>query len=158
MSEVNEVKRISSQLRRSFDGEAWHGPSVREVLANVTAGQAAARPIPNAHTIWELALHIAAWENVARRRIEGEIIPNVSNEEDWPAVTDTGEEAWQKAIEYLGQNHEALRDVVRKLDEAQLSEMAAGANYSVYFLLHGVVQHNIYHAGQIALLKKANGQ
>ena len=66
---MSEVKRINDQLRRAFDGEAWHGPSVLELLKDVSAVQAAAHPIEGAHSIWELALHIAAWENVARKRI-----------------------------------------------------------------------------------------
>ncbi|HYV05863.1 MAG TPA: DinB family protein, partial [Blastocatellia bacterium] len=66
---MSEIKRIRSQLRRAFEGEAWHGPSVMELLGDVTAEQAAAHPIAGAHSIWELALHIATWERYVRRRI-----------------------------------------------------------------------------------------
>jgi len=74
--------------------------------------------------------------------------------EDWPAVTDTSEAAWTKTLEELRSNHQALRAAIRELDEAKLDENVPGTTYSVYFLLHGVVQHDLYHAGQIALLKK----
>ena len=154
---MGEVRRINDQLRRAFDGQAWHGPAVMEVLANVTARQAAAHPISDAHSIWEIVVHIGVWESVARRRVEGEDIKSVPPEEDWPPVNDIGEEAWQKALEELRQGHEALRQAISKLDDAQLSELAMGAEYAIYLVLHGVIQHDLYPAGQIALLKKAMG-
>jgi uncharacterized damage-inducible protein DinB len=152
---MSEKKRLNDQLKRAFEGKAWHGPSVSEVLAGVTAQQAAADPIAGAHSIWELALHIQTWERVGRRRIQEFVPIDVSDEEDWPAVTDTSEAAWTKTLEELHSNHQALRAAIRELDEAKLDEIVPGTTYSVYFLLHGVIQHDLYHGGQIALLKKA---
>ena len=151
---MSEIKRINDQLKRAFEGKAWHGPSVSEVLAGVTAEQAAAHPIEGAHSIWELTLHIATWERVGRRRIEESIPIDVSDEEDWPAVEDTSADAWTNTLDELRRNHEALRAAIRQLDEARLEEIVPGTQYSVYFLLHGVIQHDLYHAGQIALVKK----
>ncbi len=68
---MSEASRIADQLRRAFDGDAWHGDSVLEILNGVTAAQAAARPITHAHSIWELVLHIAAWDGVVLRRLGG---------------------------------------------------------------------------------------
>ena len=152
---MSEIKRISSQLRRAFRGKAWHGPSVMEILENVTAEQAAAHPIPGAHSIWELVLHIRTWERVALRRIEEQAPFEVSDEEDWPAVKETTEHAWKNALNSLTLNHDALSEIISRLDESRLSDIVPGTEYSVYFLLHGVIQHDLYHAGQIALLKKA---
>jgi uncharacterized damage-inducible protein DinB len=152
---MSELKRINGQLKRAFEGKAWHGPSVLEVLAGVTARQAAAHPIAGAHSIWEITLHIATWERVGRRRIEEFIPIDVSDEEDWPAVTDTSDDAWSKALEELSSNHQALRAAIRALEEPRLEDIVPGTEYSVYFLLHGVIQHDLYHAGQIALLKRA---
>ena len=151
---MSELKRINDQLKRAFQGKAWHGPSVSELLEGVTAEQAAAHPIPGAHSIWELTLHIATWERVGRRRVQESDPIDVSDEEDWPAVHDTSDEAWKVTLEELRRNHEALRAAIRELDEARLDEIVPGTQYSVYFLLHGVIQHDLYHAGQIALLKK----
>jgi uncharacterized damage-inducible protein DinB len=153
---MSEIKRINDQLKRAFEGKAWHGPSVSEVLEGVTAEQAAAHPISGAHSIWELTLHIATWERVGRRRIEESIPIDVSDEEDWPAVGDTSDDAWSSTLEELKLNHEALRAAIRMLDEARLEEIVPGTQYSIYFLLHGVIQHDLYHAGQIGLLKKAS--
>jgi len=152
---MSELKRLNDQLKRAFQGKAWHGPSVSEVLAGVTAEQAAAHTIPGAHSIWELTLHIATWERVGRRRIQESTPIDVSDEEDWPPVDDTSDEAWTSTLEELRRNHEALRAAIRELDEARLDDIVPGTEYSVYFLLHGVIQHDLYHAGQIALLKKA---
>jgi uncharacterized damage-inducible protein DinB len=151
---MSEVKRIDDQLRRAFDGEAWHGPSVLELLKDVSAEQAATHPIDGVHSIWELALHIAAWENVARKRIVENVPFDPTDEENFPAVTDTSASAWQSAVEDVKRNHEALRTAIAALDDSELSAIVPGTPYSVYFMLHGVVQHDLYHAGQIALLKK----
>jgi len=152
---MSEKKRLNDQLKRAFEGTAWHGPSVSEVLAGVNAQQAAAHPIAGAHSIWELALHIQTWERVSKRRITEFVPIDVSDEEDWPAVNDTSEAAWARTLEELRSNHQALRAAIRELDEARLDEIVPGTTYSVYFLLQGVIQHDLYHAGQIALLKKA---
>ena len=152
---MSELKRINGQLKRAFEGKAWHGPSVSEVLEGVTAEQAAAHPIAGAHSIWELTLHIATWERVGRRRIEEFIPIDVSDEEDWPAIEDQSDFAWTTTLEELSRNHEALRAAIRTLDETRLDDIVPGTEYTIYFLLHGVIQHDLYHAGQIALLKKA---
>lgn len=156
---MREVVRIGSQLKRAFEGGAWHGSSLRELLADVSAGQAASRPLDGAHSIWEIVLHIAAWQGFVTRALEGEPMPsNPSEEENWPPVEDAGEAAWRDAAQSLGEGNKRLRDAVRKLVEEDLDKVVAGREYSVYFMLHGVLQHSLYHAGQIALLKKATGR
>jgi len=151
---MDEIKRIDDQLRRAFEGHAWHGPSLRELLADVTAEQATAKPIPGAHSIWEIALHIAAWHEGVHRRVEGERV-ELSPAEDWPPVASTSEAAWQDALAVLERTHTELRRTVSRLADASLQEMVVGKDHSVYVMLHGLIQHNLYHAGQIALLKKA---
>lgn len=151
---MSEIERIEDQLRRAYEGPAWHGPSVRELLEGVTAGQAAARPVNGAHSIWEIVLHISAWEEGARRRLDGDRA-ELTPQEDWPAVSDTSEAAWRKSLDELEAGHRNLRDRIRGLDEARLNEPILEGMSSVYVTLHGVIQHSLYHAGQIALLKKA---
>ena len=85
---MSEAARIADQLRRAFDGEAWHGDSLFEILEGVTAAQAAARPVKNAHTIWELVLHIAAWDGAVLRRLGGTAV-ELSDAENFPPVTDS---------------------------------------------------------------------
>lgn len=150
---MSEITRIQDQLRRAYRGPAWHGPSLREVLEGVGAEAAAARPLPEAHSIWEIVLHVAGWQDVVRRRLGGEKVRE-PDPGDWPAQG-SGEEAWREALEALDRSHAALLEAVGRVDPARLDELLfRGAEWSVYVSLHGVVQHNLYHAGQIALLKK----
>ena len=150
---ASEVERIRGELQRAFEGEAWHGPAVLELLRDVTAQQAAARPIADAHSIWELVLHIAAWENAGRRRLEGDRA-ELPDEENFPPVNDTSEAAWQRTIAELKIGHSKLCDAIAGLEESSLDEPILDGMRSVYITLHGVIQHDLYHAGQIALLKK----
>ena len=152
---MSEIQRIEDQLRRAFEGNAWHGPAVRELLAGVTAAQAAGRPLPNAHSIWEIALHIATWERVVRQRMQGETIVDLPPEQDWPPVRDASEAAWRRAIEELERANHDLRETIAQANEARLNETVAGKDHTVYVMLHGLIQHDLYHAGQIAILKKA---
>ena len=155
---MTEVERIVDQFRRAFDGDAWHGPAVLPILNGISAVQASAHPIPAAHSIWELVLHITAWERACKRRLEGDRA-QLSDQEDWPAVSETTEEAWLKAKEELIENHRKLLEVIGSLDQSRLDqpiiEDPSTPFSSVYVTLHGGVQHDLYHAGQIALLKKA---
>jgi uncharacterized damage-inducible protein DinB len=153
---MSETARIADQLRRAFSGDAWHGDSLFEILDGVTAAQAAARPIPHAHTIWELVLHIAAWDGAVRRRLGGEAVA-LSDEQNFPPVRDTSESAWRKTLEHVRRVHDELVQAVSESPDTRLAEQVPGkqgAHYNFYYMLHGVVQHELYHAGQIALLKK----
>ena len=159
-SDQIETLRIADQLRRAFEGEAWHGPALLEILRGVTAAGAAARPVPGSHRIWEIVRHIAVWDDVARRRMDGAVV-QPTPEEDWPAVTDTGDNAWQKTLDHLEQTHDALVRAVTALPDSRLLAKVPGKEpdfYTLYYMLHGIVQHELYHAGQIALLKKALDQ
>ncbi len=152
---MSEVRRIEDQLRRAFEGQAWHGDSLMELLNGVTADRAAAKPLKDVHSIWEIVSHIAFWEAVSRRRAEGDEAQVENLGDGWISPTDITDAAWQQTLENLRQTNEALCETIARLDDERLKESAAGQPYSIYFLLHGVIQHNLYHAGQIAVLKKA---
>src|SRR5215510_6234952 len=117
---MTETHRINSQLKRAQEGPAWHGPSLRELLAGVTAEQAAARPIPDAHSIWELVNHIIAWEQIARRRLEGEGEEPIPDEINFPPVTDASEAAWQATLQSLEASHRSYATASRKLTTLSL--------------------------------------
>ena len=151
---MGEIERIVDQLQRAFNGRAWHGPSVMALLSDVDADQAAARPLKERHTIWELVPHINAWRDKVRRVLGGEEMESLPEEEDWPPVDDASEEAWGEAVEELKRAHDELLEAVSGFCESRLDETVPGASYSFYNMLHGLVQHDLYHAGQIAILKK----
>jgi uncharacterized damage-inducible protein DinB len=150
---MNEVKRIQDQLKRAFESGAWHGPAVMEVLKGVTAEQAAARPIPNAHSIWEIALHIAAWAGAMKSRLEGKWMDEPA-EGDWPRVEDTSPAAWEKTLKLLKTRHAGLQQAISKLTDKKLDKPIAKGKSTFYSSLHGIIQHDLYHAGQMAVLKK----
>jgi uncharacterized damage-inducible protein DinB len=152
---MGEIQRIEEQARRAFEGGAWHGPAVLELLAGVTAAQAAARPLAAAHSIWEVTLHIATWKSIVARRVKGEVVKDVATEVDWPPVTAIGEAEWLETLNRLRTAHQDLRATLRSLDEAQLDERPYPEASPRHVQLHGAIQHDLYHAGQIALLKKA---
>ena len=153
---MSENVRLADQIRRAFEGEAWHGDSVLELLRDVNTRTAAAKPIPNAHSIWELLLHIAAWDGTVIRRAGGRTV-NLSDAENFPRVEDTSETAWKKTVESVKKTHDELVKTVAAFPAARLSEQVPGKSqsyYNFYYMFSGIVQHELYHAGQIALLKK----
>ncbi len=151
---MNKVEFLADQLQRAYSGEAWHGPSLQELLRGITFEQAAAKPIPNAHSVWELVIHIGVWMAAARRRMAGDPA-EITTEQDWPAVASASEAAWQQVLTALDREQNQLRDAIRALPEETLRKHVNGHPYSISFMLNGVIQHNLYHAGQIAVLKKA---
>lgn len=153
---MSECRRILDQMDRAFSGDAWHGPSLMQLLDGVTAEDASKHLVRGAHSIWELVHHIGAWNTIVRRRLEGEAV-EVTPERDWPPVWDVGETSWKRALDALVESRASLRKVAQGLRDDQLEAKLAGSDVSRYAVLHGVIQHDLYHAGQIALLKKALG-
>jgi uncharacterized damage-inducible protein DinB len=153
-NKMSETKRFFSELKSIYYANAWHGPALKEVLAGVTAAQAATKPITNGHSIWELILHIIGWNGVFLLALAGKSV-TAPEQGDFPAVNDTSEEAWQKLLGQLDQDYEKLLNAVSSLTEEQLNQKALGKDYNLRLMLRGTINHNIYHTGQIALLKKA---
>ena len=151
---MSEIQRIEEQMTRAFEASAWSGPAVLELLNGLGAEQAARRPVAAAHSIWELVLHMTTWKDVVARRLGGEPVKDVPPEIDFPRVTDTGAAAWSAATERLAATHERLRAALRTVRDDELDAPPPNGVTKRYVLLHGIVQHDLYHAGQIALLKK----
>src|ERR1700675_1728179 len=150
---MSEVARILDQLDRGFAGEAWHGPALQELLAGVSAEDASKHPVSGAHSVWELVNHIAAWNLIVRHRVAGESV-EVTPEMDWPPVWEISEVAWTRALDHLKESRDLLRGTIQQLRDEQFNQQVLGEKYSIYVMLHGLVQHDLYHAGQIAILKK----
>lgn len=163
------VARLLETLRRSFDGEAWHGPSLREALDGCSAASAAARPIPGAHSVWELTLHLAAWADEVAARTAG-TSPGLPAVGDWPPVPDVHDEpAWRAARETLTTARDRLLAAVAALDPARLDRPlpppasdspppaadALGTRDTLHGMILGLAEHNAYHGGQIVLLRRA---
>lgn len=151
-----ECIRIADQVQRAFQGGAWHGQSLKELLENVDAEQANRRPVAEAHSIWELVNHISVWVEASEAAVRGVPMPKiVGTVEDWPPTKDASGPAWAKATDRLFQSGEHLATTIRGFSDDRLGDTVPGRQYDFYHLFHGIVQHSLYHAGQIALLKKA---
>jgi uncharacterized damage-inducible protein DinB len=155
VAENSEAAGIADQLRRAFDGSAWHGPALLELLADLDAATAAARPIADVHCIWELLLHIAAWDDAGMVRLTGKKWQPTGLDNFPPVPVKPTEAAWRKAVAATKKTHDQLVKTVAALPESRLRDRVPGKRYDFYHMLHGIAQHELYHAGQIAILKKA---
>jgi uncharacterized damage-inducible protein DinB len=156
-----EVDRILDQLQRAFDGDAWYGPSLSDALDGVDARQAVRRPIAGGHNIAEIVRHATVWTREITRRLRTGIAQDLE-EADWTETTATNDDEWAAMLDALDDAHAELVAETKSLTDADLERMigdlrdrALGSGISRYVMLHGLVQHHVYHAGQISLLRKA---
>jgi uncharacterized damage-inducible protein DinB len=148
------VARIQELHRQAFSGGAWHGPALLQLVQDIHVDHAAAKPIAHAHSIWEIVLHVTAWQDAVLKRLNGEAA-SLNGDQNWPPVNDNSEGAWEEAVQSLKKSHKKLAQKIPTLTDADLLKKVPGRNHTVYKTLHGVIQHNLYHAGQIAVLKKS---
>lgn len=151
-----EVDRIAALLTAEYGGEAWHGPSTYEILEGVTPEAAVFRPSPRVHNIAELVVHLTNWRIFVLEKLTGsesfDIILN--SEADWSVIDELTPERWAEIQENLKETQDELLETLTRVHTARLSESVPGRRYNYYTLLHGLMHHDIYHSGQIALLKK----
>ena len=155
-----EAARLIDQFRRAHDGDPWHGSPVKTILDGVTADQAARKPAGAAHSIWEIVLHMTGWRDEVTRRAAGAPAAEPAGG-DWPPIGEPTPARWTAALAALDASHARLVEAVRDMTDAHLlkptndtRDSALGVGVSYYELFHGIVQHDAYHAGQIAILRK----
>jgi uncharacterized damage-inducible protein DinB len=151
---MTEMQRIVDQLRRVQEGGAWFGSSLSELLEGLEAADAAARPVPGAHSIWEIVLHITVWEDAVRRRLGGETV-QPTDAEDWPEAGDPSTARWRASLATLADGHRWLREAMLGFPAQRFEEARTKEGGTWYQMLHGVMEHDLYHSGQIGLLKRA---
>jgi uncharacterized damage-inducible protein DinB len=153
----NDAAELARELETLVQGENWHGPTLEGLLEGVSAENAAARPIAGGHTIWELVLHVTAWTDVFRRRLEGTAVeePEVG---DYPPPPAPAEAAWTAAKEALFAAHEALTRRVAALGPSALRAPVPGRPFDNHFQVRAAIRHTVYHSGQIGLLRKSRAR
>jgi uncharacterized damage-inducible protein DinB len=155
---MSESTTIAAMLKSVVDGPAWHGPSVMELVEAVSAEQAKRQPVRDGHSIWELMLHMTAWQEYALEVLDGKDAAPLEGETDWPRIPQSAREAdWETVKRKFEGGMRELRERIIHLDEAQLHAMVPQRDFPLKVLLHGVIHHNLYHGGQIGLLRKAIG-
>jgi uncharacterized damage-inducible protein DinB len=158
---MTESSTLADQVARVHAGDPWYGDPITKVLEGVTAQDAATHPIRGAHSIWELVLHLTAWVKEVERRLESGVWRE-PEDGDWPAVPAATEANWRASRERLHRAHDALEATVKQLSAKQLAgqigterDRALGTGVTLRETIHGILQHDAYHLGQISLLKKA---
>jgi hypothetical protein len=152
---------IREQIRRTHAGDPWYGAPRTRFLQDLGAAEAALRPMGSAFSIWELVLHMTAWTNEVRHRLAGHA-PGEPKDGDWPTVGEPTEARWQAALLRLEESHAALVADISRLTEADVRrpvgeqrDPALGTGVTIGGMLVGIAQHDAYHIGQLALLRRA---
>lgn len=157
-SASGEIALLLRILDEAYEKAAWHGPNLRGSLRGVTPAAAAWRPAPGRHNIWELALHAAYWKYAVLRRLtgggRGSFPAGGSNWIVRPAAGDGNEKAWRSDLRLLADQHRLLREAVRSFPAARLPERSAGSRHENARLIYGIAAHDLYHAGQIQIVKR----
>lgn len=153
---MSEIALLLRMLDESYEKSAWQGPNLRGALRGVGAAQAAWRPAPARHSIWELVLHAAYWKYTVRRLLTGEKRGGFPEKgSNWFArpVSPT-ERAWKADLALLDGEHRKLRAAVAATPVSALRRKPRGSKRTADTLVYGVASHDVYHTGQIQLLKR----
>lgn len=153
-----EMAVILEMIDQAFDHRSWHGTNLRGSIKGVAAKEAAWRPAPDRHNIWELVVHAAYWKYIVRRRILNEKRGSFPLEgSNWIARPERGtmtDVAWKKDIALLVDMHKSMREVVATLTTRKLDEKTRGSKFTTRALVVGIASHDLYHTGQIQLIKR----
>ncbi len=150
---MSEVQRILDHYDGVLNGAAWHGDPIWQILDGISPETAAARPLAGGHTIWEIVMHMTFWEGVATQRLAGQRAGLVE-ELNFPAMPAVSADNWKRTLDDFRGSNQNFRAALAKLDPARLNELTAVGKRSYYAEAHGVIEHTVYHSGQIVLLKK----
>ncbi len=151
-----EINLLLSIIDEAYEKKAWHGPNLRGSLKGVTARTAAWRPARGRHNIWEIVIHAAYWKYAVRRRLLGEKRGSFPLKgSNWIACASSGNEVeWKKELMLLHEVHRAMREAVAGLQKKDLYVQAPGSKVTNVRTIYGIAAHDLYHAGQIQLLKR----
>jgi uncharacterized damage-inducible protein DinB len=156
MKAKNELALLLSIIDEAYEKRAWHGPNLKGSLRGVGASEAAWRPGPERHNIWDLVRHVAYWKYANRRRLTGEkrgSFPLAGSNWFPPPDTPT-EKAWRSDVALLEEQHRRLREAIASLPSKRLHERLRGSRYRNATLAYGIAAHDVYHTGQIQLVKR----
>jgi hypothetical protein len=140
-------------IDEAFRGPSWHGPALLASLRGVTPALAVWRPAEGRHNIWEIAVHAAYWKYAARRRLSGERERFLLKGSNW-FVRPLGDRTWKEDLQLLVNEHERLRDVIRRLPRRAFTNIVGPNGNTAAYTIRGAAAHDLYHAGQIQLLKR----
>ncbi len=152
-----EIEKITDLLHHTFEGSPWHGLSVLDIIEDVSAEQALRRLHAGTHNICELVRHMTNWRTFAIEKLKGNPTFDIAlnTAADWPVVDTLAETNWQQYKDNLRHTQQQLLDLLAMIPDTRLDDIVGGRKYSFRVLLYGIIQHDTYHQGQIALVRKA---
>jgi uncharacterized damage-inducible protein DinB len=150
-----QTTHLSQQLAASYDGEPWHGSSLQTILAGVTTDIAFVKPAPLPYSIANLVAHITQWRIFVAEKLKDNaaFAIELNSPEDWPEQA-PGAEAWSELLAKLAHSQADLLAQLAIFPDSRLTDQVPGKRYSYLGIIEGLINHDVYHAGQIALLKK----
>lgn len=154
---MSEKRRILDELERAYRAHAWCGPSLLEALEGVGPALAGKHPVKGGHSIWEIVEHLASWNEIVAERISGGV-PVVTSERNFPPIPRLTPAAWRESLRRLEHSHLQFRKEVARFPERNLGRRRPKTTGNWSGLFHGQIQHVLYHAGQVALLRRALGK
>ncbi len=149
----HEIQNIQQLFHSSFHGPAWHGPSAQQVLEEISS-QDALKSVGDGHNIAELVYHMIAWRNFLINKLKGHQDYDVSDEENFQKFESLSTQEWESLKMKLEKSQSEILELLSKVDDAILVQKVGMRDYNLYNLMHGVIHHDLYHLGQIILIKK----
>ncbi len=160
-SRTGQVQQLLEVVARAYDRRSWHGTNLKGAIRGLRVDMAAFRPGPRRHNIWELVVHAAYWKYAVRRRLTGEkrgaFALRGSNWFERPDAGGLSTQGWRRDVALLDAEHRQLVQAVGRLTDRDLTRVPAGNTESWFALVAGIAAHDLYHAGQIQLLKRLAG-
>lgn len=153
---ISELKQLTGRLSENFEGDPWYGNSVLSILGSVDPGFVFIAPGTGTHSIAELVAHMISWRAFAVHRLQGddEFLPEQEETFDWKRFSARRANAWRVLLDHLKSNQKLLLDLARQNDDSLLERKVAGKSYTYRYLLQGILDHDLYHLGQIAYIHK----
>lgn len=149
---MTETARLQELMRQTYSGNCFHGDSIAQIFNGVDVAAATWRPDEKTHSIWQIVLHMTAWLNVIRERLTSPTLVNLNDEQNYPAIPEATLPNLSRSFDEFRDALNSLVEAVGRFPEEKLSASVPGRGYTFDILLHGAIHHNLYHAGQIALL------
>jgi uncharacterized damage-inducible protein DinB len=155
---TSPIDLLLSLIDQAYDRKAWHGPNLRGSIRGLSPAVAAWRPAEGRRNIWEIVVHAAYWKYAVRRRLLGEKRGSFPLKgSNWFPRPDTSA-TWEEDVALLERTHRSMREAVAALDPAELERKPAGSKVSNVLMISGIAAHDVYHAGQVQLLKRLAGE
>ncbi|MDX1939492.1 MAG: DinB family protein [Saprospiraceae bacterium] len=148
-----EITRIINTIRHTFEGTPWHGPAVMDILKDIKP-EDVIKKLPNSHNIAELVAHMSTWREFVAQKLNGNIEFDVTHEANFPVITNLTKEDWQALVNRLQKSQSDLLKALEHCSDEKLGELVPGREYKFGIMLHGIIHHDLYHLGQIVLLRK----